>query len=372
MIHLLTWDAGFRDILVPAFRSNLWYEILTQTAAVAGCAFVFTMSNNDDDDDDYHDDYHNDDHSDDASDDYDDGDSNNKTFEMNEKETNLYLQRRAAKIARNQALLRELGLAGTVAPQSAATCKTPPLPTTTTKTTLGRPSFTSQRGDGKELKPLKNDKDKQQQLQRHNVVRLRRSPRIRKDKVTEQASATGKRGRTIVADGKGSLIDPKIRKKPNHGRSRQQSEDGNHETSFPPSAARGTMIHVQQLIDRYLGVKMKATGKAFVIESVSGKHGLSFNKYCGVQEWKNDALFLWVNLGQPESAMNDFIDGGRQVSIRKPIWKGTLLSSSNTTNLFLSLSIYLICGCDISCSFQCRWHGLEALECMRILEFCAG
>ena len=38
---------------------------------------------------------------------------------------------------------------------------------------------------------------------------------------------------------------------------------------------------------------------------------LSFNKYSGVQEWKNDVLFLWVNLGmeaKPGVHINDFSD----------------------------------------------------------------
>jgi hypothetical protein len=42
---------------------------------------------------------------------------------------------------------------------------------------------------------------------------------------------------------------------------------------------------------------------------------ISFNKYSGVQEWGNDVLFLWVNLGAPASdVVNDFLDNGRQVT----------------------------------------------------------
>lgn len=65
---------------------------------------------------------------------------------------------------------------------------------------------------------------------------------------------------------------------------------------------------------------MEATGKAFVMEKVAKAAGhdvnrLSFNKYSGVQEWQNDALFLWVNLGKGGDVVNDFLNDGRQVCV---------------------------------------------------------
>ena len=45
-----------------------------------------------------------------------------------------------------------------------------------------------------------------------------------------------------------------------------------------------------------------------------GTTSLSFNKYCGVQEWKN-CIFLWVNLGKHDgSPLNEFLDNGRQIT----------------------------------------------------------
>ena len=74
-----------------------------------------------------------------------------------------------------------------------------------------------------------------------------------------------------------------------------------------------------------LGKMMDHTGKEFVInesfanaaspqdqERLENTNKLSFNKYCGVQEWKN-AIFLWVNL-DTEDSPNDFLDGARQVT----------------------------------------------------------
>ena len=41
---------------------------------------------------------------------------------------------------------------------------------------------------------------------------------------------------------------------------------------------------------------------------------LSFNKYCGVQEWGN-AIFLWINLGSKDnSVVNDFLDNGKRIT----------------------------------------------------------
>eukprot|EP00543_Licmophora_paradoxa_P016296 CAMPEP_0202471380 /NCGR_PEP_ID=MMETSP1360-20130828/84515_1 /ASSEMBLY_ACC=CAM_ASM_000848 /TAXON_ID=515479 /ORGANISM="Licmophora paradoxa, Strain CCMP2313" /LENGTH=56 /DNA_ID=CAMNT_0049097447 /DNA_START=17 /DNA_END=184 /DNA_ORIENTATION=- len=56
---------------------------------------------------------------------------------------------------------------------------------------------------------------------------------------------------------------------------------------------------------------MPKTGKAYVIQHCCGLASPSFNKYCGVQEWKNDALLLWVNLGKKDDEIqNDFLENG--------------------------------------------------------------
>lgn len=66
---------------------------------------------------------------------------------------------------------------------------------------------------------------------------------------------------------------------------------------------------------------MEQTGKAVVMQEAAQKSGhdlvstISFNKYSGVQEWQNDALFLWVNLGAGGDVVNDFLNGGRQVRV---------------------------------------------------------
>lgn len=75
-----------------------------------------------------------------------------------------------------------------------------------------------------------------------------------------------------------------------------------------------------------LGIPMDKPGKEFVInksfeiaapsddkERLEGER-LSFNKYCGIQEWQNCA-FLWVNLGAPGNTVeNEFLDGGKKIT----------------------------------------------------------
>ena len=100
----------------------------------------------------------------------------------------------------------------------------------------------------------------------------------------------------------------------------------------PPPAAnsvRSINIDTKALLfgeKGVLGQMMGHTGKEYVINEsfalaaypedqkrLSGSK-LSFNKYCGVQEFKN-AIFLWINLGSKDNpVVNDFLDDARQVT----------------------------------------------------------
>ena len=85
-------------------------------------------------------------------------------------------------------------------------------------------------------------------------------------------------------------------------------------------------LNVSQLItNNIIGKTLAKTGKAHVMQesarlAVDGYDddetpAISFNKYSGVQEWGNQVLFLWINLGAPNSDVtNDFPQGGRQVT----------------------------------------------------------
>lgn len=83
----------------------------------------------------------------------------------------------------------------------------------------------------------------------------------------------------------------------------------------PANSVRRIHLPVNITVEKLLGRTMEKTGKAFVIQtSLEGKDA-SFNKYSGVQEWMNDAIFLWVNVGKKDDdIVNDFLDDGRQIT----------------------------------------------------------
>ena len=98
-------------------------------------------------------------------------------------------------------------------------------------------------------------------------------------------------------------------------------------TTLAPNAARNISLDIPRLVldheQGWLGKSMTVTGKSIVMElaaqqfamennSFNGK--ISFNKYCGAQDWKQ-GIFLWVNLGDPNNTVaNDFLEGGRQIT----------------------------------------------------------
>lgn len=81
------------------------------------------------------------------------------------------------------------------------------------------------------------------------------------------------------------------------------------------ASARSTSVNVGNIVGQFLGHAMDKKGKDYVVQRVSGSQSrVSFNKYSGIQEWANEAMFLWVNLGKPgESIVNEFLNKGRQV-----------------------------------------------------------
>ena len=85
-----------------------------------------------------------------------------------------------------------------------------------------------------------------------------------------------------------------------------------------PGTTRATYVNTQSVVQGnfdfpvFIGRRLAATGKAAVIEHANFMCGnppnISFNKYSGVCEFKNDCLFLWVNVNLPTADIkNDFI-----------------------------------------------------------------
>lgn len=245
---------------------------------------------------------------------------------------NPYLLLRAAKMARNQARLTQLGLLG---PSSAE-------PT--------RPS-----GGGSTLvRPSRKRATKSLPLSDVTPPVLRRSARR---KTAEDAPlAQGRPSPRHVTSGF-AFVGENSENQKAHLRTTvvplEDAElDGASNGAIP--TARTTSIDVRAVVHgRYhsptnenasmmpcciLGRKLNQTGKYPVIQyavrstalssmsegewgsSALCRHvsmGLSYNKYCGVQEWGmgGKVLFLWVNIGAPDSdVVNDFLDGGRRMT----------------------------------------------------------
>ena len=91
-----------------------------------------------------------------------------------------------------------------------------------------------------------------------------------------------------------------------------------------PGTTRATFIDVQRVLcgnfdyPVFIGQRLSNTGKKAVIDHASLMCGnapdISFNKYSGVCEFRNEAICLWVNIGDLKAELqNQFLDGGEKV-----------------------------------------------------------
>jgi hypothetical protein len=214
----------------------------------------------------------------------------------NTEATNPYIALREAKIARNEAKLAQLGLLR---------------PSVPAKSNAGVRAHTKVQ--------------KRQVAPKPALEPTRRSTRLSQH--TDQPNY-----KELV------LPDEGYRKRP-----RVVADDANDKVLIsPPSAAvvrqpstpasnsvRSIDINVDKLLmgeHGLLGKMAEHPGKEHVInkafelasttedqQRLSGTR-LSFNKYCGVQEW-NNAVFLWVNLGSKDNTVvNDFLEDGKQIT----------------------------------------------------------
>ena len=95
------------------------------------------------------------------------------------------------------------------------------------------------------------------------------------------------------------------------------------------NSVRTVSLDVSILVQKFLAKPLEIFGKYFVIERsfydaaypedqqrLCGIPRLSFNKFSGVQPWKN-VIFLWINVGGPtdaNSVVNEFIHNGSHVT----------------------------------------------------------
>lgn len=182
---------------------------------------------------------------------------------------NPYLSLRASKIARNEERLRQLGLL---------------------KKTQQKQADPTERRERIIKKKRKSEPPTRLQP-------TRRSQRTSKANVENKVSA-----QELVAE-----RENMPRKKPSVTKEIERAPAA-------PNSVRRMIISVPEIVNKFLGKTLSNTGKAFVIQSVleSDDSNISFNKYSGILEWQNDALFLWVNIAS--DSMNDFLKAGQQMT----------------------------------------------------------
>ncbi|KAL7543268.1 hypothetical protein ACHAWF_007354 [Thalassiosira exigua] len=220
---------------------------------------------------------------------------------------NPYLALREAKIARNERRLGELGLLK------------PPTPRPSAALSTARARAQSRRKD--EL-PLAH----RAQPRRSGRLSSRTKPDYKDwSEPSSMGRVAGRKRPLSPVATKGEVREPVAASAPSERRARPA----------PPSAPAANSVRLINLdVTKLLmgeggeagmlGRMAEQTGKeSIVCESFSraasseeqlrlGGTKLSFNKYCGVQEWGN-CIFLWVNLGNVDSP-NDFLEGGRRVT----------------------------------------------------------
>jgi hypothetical protein len=224
---------------------------------------------------------------------------------------NPYLALREAKIKRNEARLRELGLVKKV--------NELPRPTVSSNASRKRGGSSNESSSSSSPLTLRRSRRLSDQPEQVNY----------KDISSDLDGILNKRLRVVTPS---TDNDPGV----------ATYSDNSHESKPPPkprpppalNSVRSISLCTQRLVlggshdapVGLLGVPMEQTGKEFVVyksfENASSNEDrhrlegarLSFNKYCGVQEWQ-DCAFLWVNLGgKGNTVVNDFLDDGQQMT----------------------------------------------------------
>jgi hypothetical protein len=205
------------------------------------------------------------------------------------EERNSYLALRDAKIARNHARLQELGLAST-----------------NLNKRVGSSAIAVVQTAAKKMKSVTNEK----------VEPKRRSLRTNIKVINFEAEPE----RT-----------PKAIARSSRNLTKSESDTAHRKQAVTTkNSAREMDLDIEVLLfgksnenctTGVLGIKLETTGKAFVIEESARRAvrnvyatPISFNKYCGAQEWRN-AMYLWINFDSPGSeVVNSFFSNGHQVN----------------------------------------------------------
>jgi len=213
------------------------------------------------------------------------GRMSNETPAVNE--VNTYLLLRKAKIARNNEKLEKLGLNKPNSKKNGA-------------------SVSSRSREGI------------QDAKWRPVIATRRSSRLSSGAVEPEVPTIS----TNNAIESKSTSKKRQRNEKDNTRSKSAPDDSKPkvivQSEAKPGTTRATYVDVKKVLHGhfdyplFIGRRLANTGKAAVVEHAAfmcgNEAGISFNKYSGVCEFQNDALFLWVNMNTPDADIkNDFV-----------------------------------------------------------------
>jgi len=208
---------------------------------------------------------------------------------------NSYMALRKAKIARNQARLKELGLFKF---PKATRSNTPLVRKKKQFTAVAQPSRRSARISGQPIKT--------------SYLESKNLPNYLKTQCGAKLSLEVTENHEMIYTNSYNKQFKKIA-------SKSPSEPA-------ANSVRSISLDISKLVLKFLGKPLETFGKDFVIQNtfreaaypedmqrLQGASRLSFNKYSGVQEWKN-VIYLWINIGGQNSVVNDFSQNGSRVS----------------------------------------------------------
>jgi len=277
--------------------------------------------------------------------------SNNNSANANAEEENPYLAMRRAKIARNQERLRTLGLLkpsemmmkkpqSKKSPEEQSSTVPPTTATTAAPVARGASAYKPRRSRGREkatgLMLFAPARRSSRISSRQPATTPGAAPMIRVSMMAKQKPSLNRvnRKRALSPDGALAEEDATASSAPIIAKSVSSSSAKSSPSIPAANSVRTVDLDIKTLVlgnnnnntnnNGLLGKMMERTGKEFIINesfslaaSIEDQQRLqsvklSFNKYCGVQEWKN-ALFLWVNLGTNDSP-NEFLEDARCVT----------------------------------------------------------
>ena len=219
-------------------------------------------------------------------------------------DNNPYLAMRQAKIARNQARLKELGLLSLE--------------------DKSRPNLSSRKRPRSAVK-----------IKSHPTPPTRRSRRLKQQE--DEATDDKKEGDLQALDDD-YFLKEEARLSRSKAPTKKVTSKALSSSSYQvkPNSVKTVSLDIPKLIDNLLGKVLPYPGKECCLDEsfriAASKDDqerldgikLSFNKYSGVQEWASGIVFLWVNLGKPsDDIVNEFLVDNHTQSIQMTWFGGS-------------------------------------------------